>query len=151
MSREPIAMKGPYRIGVDIGGTFTDLVMIDSQGHLHAFNDAQAYRAFDLYGIASAKLLNLLHGQLHDTGHFVCKWHGLDLQTRAIKKRLPEKNFHLLHLHADRTGCEVHFVCGTTQAACSQNSFQRFKERKLHQIILSSIQRNVSFIDEECF
>jgi predicted NBD/HSP70 family sugar kinase len=34
MSREPIAMKGPYRIGVDIGGTFTDLVMIDSQGHL---------------------------------------------------------------------------------------------------------------------
>ena len=34
MSREPIAMKGPYRIGVDIGGTFTDLVMIDSQGRL---------------------------------------------------------------------------------------------------------------------
>jgi N-methylhydantoinase A len=34
MSREPIAMKGPYRIGVDIGGTFTDLVMIDSQGYL---------------------------------------------------------------------------------------------------------------------
>ena len=34
MSSEPMAMKGPYRIGVDIGGTFTDLVMIDSQGHL---------------------------------------------------------------------------------------------------------------------
>lgn len=34
MSSEMMAMKGPYRIGVDIGGTFTDLVMIDSQGLL---------------------------------------------------------------------------------------------------------------------
>ena len=34
MSNEKFAMKGPYRIGVDIGGTFTDLVMIDSEGQL---------------------------------------------------------------------------------------------------------------------
>jgi len=26
MSNEKFAMKGPYRIGVDIGGTFTDLL-----------------------------------------------------------------------------------------------------------------------------
>ena len=98
------------------GRVFLQKVLNDAgqQAGLHAFNDAQAYRAIDLYGVTSAKLLNLLHGQLHDTGHFVCKRHGLDLQTRAIKKRLSEKNLHLLHLHADRTGCEVHFVCGTT-------------------------------------
>ena len=27
----------PYRVGVDIGGTFTDLVMVDSRGAVRAF------------------------------------------------------------------------------------------------------------------
>ena len=30
-------LVGPYRIGVDIGGTFTDLVLVDAKGAVRAF------------------------------------------------------------------------------------------------------------------
>ncbi|MEN4966759.1 hydantoinase/oxoprolinase family protein [Brucella intermedia] len=36
MSRQPMLIA-PYRVGVDIGGTFTDLVMVDSRGAVRAF------------------------------------------------------------------------------------------------------------------
>jgi N-methylhydantoinase A len=34
MSQTPKPLLAPFRIGVDIGGTFTDLVMVDAQGQL---------------------------------------------------------------------------------------------------------------------
>ncbi len=32
-----MTLAAPYRIGIDVGGTFTDLVLLDAGGGVHAF------------------------------------------------------------------------------------------------------------------
>ena len=34
---EPVSLNPPWRIGVDVGGTFTDMVLRDASGAMHVF------------------------------------------------------------------------------------------------------------------
>ena len=74
-----------FRIGVDIGGTFTDIVLIDEQGCVHT---AKAISTTDAYerGILET-LENLLRDNRLSAGNCTDVAHGTTVATNAIIER----------------------------------------------------------------
>ncbi|MFN4087989.1 MAG: hydantoinase/oxoprolinase family protein [Alphaproteobacteria bacterium] len=79
----------PFRIGVDVGGTFTDLVLVDATGSVRAFK-APSVPGNPTEGVLAAVKLAAdavgrdMAGLLHDTGLFV---HGSTIATNTLLEK----------------------------------------------------------------
>ncbi|WP_237357534.1 MULTISPECIES: hydantoinase/oxoprolinase family protein [unclassified Rhizobium] len=86
---EPWMLVAPYRVGVDIGGTFTDLVMVDAKGAVRAFK-APSVPADPTDGVLSAVRLAAeslgtgIETFLADTELFV---HGSTIATNTLLEK----------------------------------------------------------------
>jgi N-methylhydantoinase A len=82
-------LVAPYRVGVDIGGTFTDLVMVDAEGAVRAFK-APSVPSDPTEGVLSAVRLAAdalgvdVEGFLSDTELFV---HGSTIATNTLLEK----------------------------------------------------------------
>ncbi|MER8402937.1 hydantoinase/oxoprolinase family protein [Mesorhizobium sp. M1348] len=79
----------PYRIGVDVGGTFTDLLVVDASGEIHAYkspsvpsNPAQGVIA--AMELAASQLGISVHALLSGTSQFV---HGSTVATNTLLEK----------------------------------------------------------------
>ena len=85
-------LNSPWRIGVDIGGTFTDLVLADPRGGVHVFKvptvpEDPAQGAFDAVTAAAAGVGCSVPELLRHTALFV---HGSTIATVSqVSARLP--------------------------------------------------------------
>lgn len=84
--RQPAA---PWRIGVDIGGTFTDLVLIDAQGELHSVKASStpaepSAGVFEALDLAARRLGTSIEGLLERCSYFI---HGSTIATNTLLER----------------------------------------------------------------
>ncbi|MAW88254.1 MAG: 5-oxoprolinase [Phyllobacteriaceae bacterium] len=83
------SVRAPWRIGIDVGGTFTDLVLIDSAGEVFAYK-SPSEPANPANGIlralegAAARLDLSLAALLGDCAHFI---HGTTVATNVLLER----------------------------------------------------------------
>ncbi|RWD41511.1 hydantoinase/oxoprolinase family protein [Mesorhizobium sp.] len=82
-------IRAPWRIGIDVGGTFTDLVLIDADGAIFAFK-SPSEPANPAVGVirtiegASRKLEFNVHDLLSGCSHFL---HGTTVATNVLLER----------------------------------------------------------------
>lgn len=79
----------PYRVGVDVGGTFTDLVLVDARGWVAAFKSPSvpadpAEGVLNAVALAARSLGTTVDGLLADTELFV---HGSTVATNTLLEK----------------------------------------------------------------
>ncbi|MDA9521884.1 5-oxoprolinase [Bradyrhizobium sp. CCBAU 11434] len=89
MTDQPILLVAPWRIGVDVGGTFTDMVLCDSAGALHIFKTPSitadpSEGVLNVLRLAAGELRLALPALLRDCALFV---HGSTVATNTILEK----------------------------------------------------------------
>src|SRR5215468_2070894 len=89
MNQAPVPLAAPWRIGIDVGGTFTDMVLRDSAGAVHIFKapSVPADPSEGVLGVLrlAARQLDLpLSALLRDCALFV---HGSTVATNTILEK----------------------------------------------------------------
>ena len=87
--RLPARLSPPWRVGVDVGGTFTDLVLIDAEGTLHVAKVPSTPSDPSIGVLAAVEAAALqagltARGLLESCSHFV---HGSTVATNVVVER----------------------------------------------------------------
>lgn len=82
-------IRGPFRIGVDVGGTFTDLVLVDADGSVHAFKSPSepadpASGVINALELGSKRLGGTLEELLSNCALFI---HGSTIATNTLLEK----------------------------------------------------------------